>query len=97
MKSFQVIVTSSNTPLTIPLDARGGSTGIGATPAGAGNYTVAYSLTPLNQELTVNPHAITSMTTATTALAEELGPVTAIIVTLHSGTSVTIDVTQADR
>jgi hypothetical protein len=97
MKSFQVVVTSSNTPLTIPLDARGGSTGIGATPAGAGNYTITYSLTPLNQELTVNPHAITEMTAATTSIATALGPVTAIIATLNSGTSVTIDVTQADR
>ena len=97
MKTFQQVVTSGNSPLTIPLDARGGNIGIGATPAGAGNYTITYSLTPLNQSLTVNPHAITAMTTATTALTTELGPVTAIIVTLHSGTSVTIDVTQSDR
>lgn len=97
MKTFQQIVTSSNSPLTIPLDARGGNIGIGATPAGSGNYTVTYSLTPLNQGLTINPHAITAMTTATAALTTELGPVTAIVVTLHSGTSVTMDVTQSDR
>ena len=96
MKSFQKIVTSANSPLTIPMNDRGGPAGIGATPAGAGNYTVTFSLTPLNQGLTINPHAITSMTTATTALSEQLGPVTAIIVTLHSGTSVTMDLTQSD-
>jgi len=97
MKSFQIVVTSSNSPLTIPLDARGGNIGVGATPAGSGNYTVTYSLTPLNEGLTVNVHAITAMTTATTALTTELGPVTAIVVTLHSGTSVTMDLTQSDR
>lgn len=96
MKSFQKIVTSANTPLTIPLDERGGAVGLGATPSGAGNYTVTFSLTPLNQSLTINPHAITSMTTATTAQSEQLGPVTAIIVTLHSGTNVTIDLTQSN-
>ena len=96
MKSFQKFVTSGNSPLTIPLNARGGPAGIGATPAGAGNYTITYSLTPLEEDLTVNPHAITDMTTATTAQSIELGPVTAVIVTLHSGTSVTVDVTQSD-
>ena len=97
MKSFQIVVTSANSPLTIPLDARGGNTGIAATPAGAGNYTITFSLTPLNEGLTVNTHAITAMTAATTALTTESGPVTAIIVTLNSGTSVTIEVTQANR
>ena len=96
MKTFQQVVTSANSPLTIPIDARGGAIGIGATPAGAGNYTVTYSLTPLNQGLTVNVHAITAMTTATTALTTELGPVTSIVVTLHSGTSVTMDLTQSN-
>lgn len=96
MKSFQEIITSGDSPLTIPLNPRGGATGIGATPTGAGNYTITFSLTPLNENLTLNPHAITSMTAATTAQSEQLGPVTAVIVTLNSGTSVTVDLTQSD-
>lgn len=96
MKSIQHVVTSANTPLTIPLSPRGGAVGIGATPAGAGNYSIAFTLTPYSENLTVNPHAITAMTTATAALTTELGPVTGIIVTLHSGTSVTVDLTQSD-
>ena len=96
MKNFQKIVTSANTPLTIPLNQRGGAVGVGATPAGAGNYTITLVLTPLQEGLTLNPHAITDMTAATTAQSEQLGPVTAIIVTLNSGTSVTVDITQSD-
>ena len=96
MKSRQYIVTSANSPLTIPLDYRGGPSGIGATPAGAGDYTVEFSVTPLNENLTLNPHAITDMTASTTAQQVELGPATALIVTLNSGTSVTIDLTQSN-
>lgn len=96
MKSSQKIVTSANTPLTIPLDYRGGPMGIGATPAGAGNYTIEFSVTPTNESLTLNPHAITNMTAATTAQQVQMGPATALIVTLNSGTSVTVDLTQSD-
>ena len=96
MKSIQLIVTSAESPLTYPLSPRGGNVGIGATPAGAGNYTIAYSLTPLNEELTLNPHVITEMTAETAAVAVQVGPATALIVTLNSGTSVTVDLTQSD-
>ena len=96
MKSTQTLVTSSNSPATIPMNPRGGPSAVGATPAGAGNYTVTYAIAPAQEGLTLNPFAITSMTTATTAQNEELGPVTALIVTLHSGTSVTIDIAQSD-
>jgi len=96
MKSFQRIVTSGNSPLTIPLNSRGGPVGIGATPAGAGNYTIAFTNTPLNEGLTLNPHVITDMTAATTVQQIQLSPGTAIIVTLNSGTSVTVDLSQSD-
>lgn len=97
MKSQQILVTSANSPLTIPLDPRGGSTTFGATPAGAGNYTVEFSVTPLQQNLTLNTFAITDMTAATTPLSNQSGPVTALVVTLNSGTSVTIDLSQSDK
>ena len=96
MKSTQVIVTSANSPAVIPLNDRGGPRSIGATPAGAGNYTVEFTMTPQNEDLTNNTFPITAMTTATTALTTELGSVTAIVVTLHSGTSVTMDISQSD-
>ena len=96
MKSTQKVVTSANSPLTIPMNPRGGPTALGATPAGSGNYTVTFAIDPVQEGLTLNPFAITSMTTATTAQNEELGPVTALVVTLHSGTSVTIDLAQSD-
>ena len=96
MKSTQTVVTSANSPLTIPLNARGGPTALGATPAGSGNYTVTFAIAPVQEGLTLNPFAITNMTTATAAESIEFGPVSALIVTLHSGTSVTIDLSQSD-
>lgn len=96
MKSQQIIVTSSNSPVTFPFNERGGPRGIAATPAGAGNYTVTYTLTDLESGNTVNPIPITEMTTETAIASVEIGPVTGVIITLHSGTSVTVDLTQSD-
>lgn len=95
MKSRQFTVTSSNSPLTIPLSHRGGPTGIAATPTAA-TYTVNYTIAPLNEGATINEFAIAAMSGVTTAETAEIGPVTAIIVTLDSGTSVSIDVAQSD-
>lgn len=95
MKPHQITVTSSNSPLTIPLNPRGGLVGVGATPTAA-TYTVEFTLTPLQEGLTINPFAITAMTAATTPQSIEIGSATAIIVTLSSGTSVDIDVAQSD-
>ena len=96
MKSIQRIVTSGNSPLTIPLSPRGGPVGIGATPAGAGNYTIEFTLTPLNEGLTINPHEISTIISTAVVQQAQIGPVTALIVTLNSGTSVTVDLTQSD-
>ena len=95
MKTRQIIVTSSNSPVTIPLNPRGGPVGVGATPDSA-TYTVEMTLTPLEDGLTPNTFAITDMTAATTAQSAQIGPVTAVVVTLDSGTSVTMDITQSD-
>jgi len=96
MKSQQIVVTSGNSPVTFPLNERGGPRGVAATPAGAGNYTVTYTLTDLESGNTVNPIPITEMTAETAIAAVEVGPATGIIITLNSGTSVTVDVTQSD-
>ena len=96
MKAHQIVVTSANSPVTYPINDRGGSRGIAATPAGSGNYTVTFVLTPLEEGLTLNPIPIADMTTETAIASAQLGPATAIIITLHSGTSVTVDVTQSD-
>ena len=94
MKSVQHIITSGT--VVIPLNERGGPVGVGATPAGAGNYTIEFTLTPQNENLTNNTFPITDMTAATTAQQTQLGPASALIVTLNSGTSVTVDITQSD-
>ena len=95
MKPNQIIVTSSNSPKTIPLSPRGGPIGVGATPTAA-TYTVEFSLTPIQEGLTANTFPVSGMTAATTAQSAEISPVTAIVVTLDSGTSVTIDIAQSD-
>ena len=95
MKSRQIIVTSSNSPFTFPISHREGPTGLGVTPNSA-TYTVEFSLTPQNEGLTVNTFPIPDMTAATTAEQVQLLPVTAIIITLDSGTSVSVDIAQSD-
>ncbi len=96
MKSFQIIVTSSNSPLEIPLNPRGGDVAIGATPSGSGDYTVEFTITPQQQGLTNNYFPISIMTGVLTAEQQAIGPATAILVTLNSGTDVTIDLAQSD-
>ena len=95
MKPHQIIVTSSNSPLTIPLNPRGGPVSFGVTPTAA-TYTVEFTLIPLQIGLTPNTFAIAAMTAATTAQQTEAGAITSIIVTLDSGTSVTVDIVQSD-
>ena len=96
MKSFQKVVTSSNSPLVIPFNQRGGDVAFGATPSGAGDYTIEFTITPQNEGITKNHFPITDMTAATTAQQQGIGPATAIRVTLNSGTDVTIDIAQSD-
>ena len=96
MKSVQHIVTSSESPQLIVLNERGGVVGVGATPSGAGDYTVEFTLTPQNDGLVNNYFPITEMTAATTAQQVTLLPATALLVTLNSGTDVTLDITQSD-
>lgn len=95
MRSRQFIVTSSNSPFTLPLNPRGGRTGFAAIPNSA-TYTVEFTLTPLREGLAINTLAISNMTSATTNQQTGIGPVTALIITLDSGTSVTIDIAQSD-
>lgn len=96
MKSQQYIVTSENSPLTIPLNYRGGVVGVGAGPAGGGNYTAEFSMTPLDEGLTIITHAIANMAAATTIQQANIGPATALIVTLNSGSLVAVDLAQSD-
>lgn len=97
MRPKQTLVTSSNSPKTIPMNYRSGPVSILATPAGSGNYTIAFTTTDIfNSDLTPVYVNITSMTAATTAQNEELGTITAFRVTLNSGTSVQLDIAQSD-
>lgn len=97
MRPIQKLVTSANTPVIIPTSYRNGAISIVATPAGAGNYTIAFTTTNVfDSSLTPVWVDITAMTTATTTQNAELGTVTAIRATLHSGTSVELDIAQSD-
>ena len=95
MRSRQFVVTSSNSPFTIPLNPRGGETSFSAIPDSA-TYTVEFTITPLREGLNINSLAISNMTSATTDQSTAISSVTAIIVTLDSGTSVAIDIAQSD-
>lgn len=95
MRPKQKVVTSGNSPVVIPVDYTSRATSVVALPAGSGNYTVAYTCDNVwDSAVTPTYTNITAMTTATTQQTAELGPITALKITLHSGTSVTISVVQ---
>ncbi len=97
MRNKRHEITSNNSPKTIPMNWRGGSTSIITSPSGAGNYTVAFTTTPIQDaSLTPTYIDITSMTAATTDQSEEVGQITAFRITLNSGTSVAADIAQSD-
>ena len=98
MRPKTVTVTSSNTPYYIPVNWRGGDLGITATPAGSGNYDVAYTHESIAEGASgvTNWTDITDMSAATAAASKEVGPCTCLRITLNSGTSVTVDVVQND-
>jgi hypothetical protein len=94
MKPKQVIVTSGTT--IVPVDYSSRATSVVATPAGSGNYTVSYTVANLlASDITANYVEIADMTTATAEQTAELGPITALKIELHSGTSVTVDIAQS--
>lgn len=96
MRAKSVTVTSSNSPYYIPVNEYGGVLGVTATP-NSGNYDVAYTHErPSSYDFSAvaNWTDITGMSAATTAASVELGPAACLRVTLNSGTSVQVDVTQ---
>lgn len=99
MRPKTVTVTSSNSPYYIPMDWRGGSFGVTATPSGSGNYDVAYTTDSIAEGASgasVTWTDITDMSAATAAASKEVGPSTCIRITLNSGTDVTVGVVQSD-
>ena len=98
MRPKTFTVTTANTPYYLPVNWRGGAIGVTATPAGAGNYDVAYTHEPIGDGATgvTNWTDVTDMSAATAAASKELGPCTCLRVTLNSGTSVKVDFTQTD-
>lgn len=98
MRPKTVTVTSGNSPYYIPMDWRGGSFGVTATPTSA-NYDVAYTTDSIADGADGGSIAwtdITDMSAATAAASKEVGPSTCIRVTLNSGTSVAVAVVQSD-
>ena len=99
MRPKSVTVTSSNSPYYIPVNWRGGPIGITATP-NSGNYDVAYTNESIQDGAAnvTNWVDITDMSAATAQVGnKEIGPVTCLRITLNSGTSVTVDITQNDK
>jgi hypothetical protein len=97
MRPKQIIVTSGNSPVTIPVNWRSGESGIvTALPAGVGNYTVASSNDNVyDPSITPTYTNVVNMTAATAQVSQAYDTgITALKVTLHSGTSVTITVSQ---
>lgn len=97
MRPKSITVTTSNSPYYIPLNWRGGEVGVTATPNSA-NYDVAYTHEPIGSgAASVTDWVdITDMSAATAQASKEVGPNTCLRVTLNSGTSVKVDVTQRD-
>ncbi len=96
MRPKTVVVTSGES--YIPVNYRGGEIGVTATPAGSGNYDVAYT----HESISEGADAVTrwvdveDMSAATTVVSKAVKPATCLRVTLNSGTSVTVDITQSD-
>lgn len=97
MRPKSVTVTSGNSPYYLPLNWRGGTVGVNATPT-AGNYDVAYT----RENITGGAASVTNwidisgMSAATAAAQATVSSSTCLRITLNSGTSVTVDVTQSD-
>ncbi len=98
MRPKTITVTSGNSPFYFPLNYRGGEVGITATPAGSGDYDVAYTHEPIGEGAD-NVSAwvdADDMSAATDTVSKSLKPATALRITLNSGTSVTVDIVQSD-
>ncbi len=96
MRPKTITVTSGES--YVPVNYRGGEIGVTATPAGSGNYDVAYT----HESIADGADAVTrwvdveDMSAATTVVSKAVKPATCLRVTLNSGTSVTVDITQSD-
>ena len=98
MRPARYTVTSSNSPMTIPLNWMAGLASIIATPNGSGNYDVAYTNVDIT-DTTITPNwiDITDMSAATAQVGDKtLTSVTALRITLNSGTNVIVDLASAD-
>lgn len=94
-------VTSSNSPVYIPLNWRGDSAGVTATPNGSGNYDVAFTRElPSSYDFASDVTSWVDMSnmSAATAVQSEEVPVgaTCLRITLNSGTNVVVDLSQQD-
>lgn len=101
MRPKTITVTSGNSPYYIPVNWRGDSLGVTATPNGAGNYDVAYTRElPSSYDFASDASAwvdVSNMSAATAVQSEEI-PVgaTCLRITLNSGTNVVVDLSQQD-
>jgi hypothetical protein len=95
MRPKSVTVTSGNSPYYIPLSQRQGTTNVVATP-NSGNYDVAYTLESIGEGAASVTDWI-DVTNMSAATAQQTGTVTGatcLRITLNSGTSVKVDISQ---
>ena len=98
MRPKSITVTSSNSPYYLPVNWRGGDIGITATPAGSGNYDVAYTFESLGDGAAAVTDwvDVEDMSAATAVASKSIKPAATLRITLNSGTSVKVDIVQAD-
>lgn len=98
MRPKTVTVVDGNSPYYIPVNFRGGDIGITATPAGSGDYDVAYTRESIAEGASgvTSWTDITGMSAATAAAVATVTAATCLRITLNSGDSVTVDVAQSD-
>jgi len=97
MRPKRFVITSGLSPKVVPMSYRGGPSSIIASPSGSGNYDIAFTTVDIfDASLTPNWVDITGMSAATTDQDAEVGSVTALRITLNSGTDVTVDISQSD-
>jgi hypothetical protein len=95
MRPFEVTVTSSNSPKVIPMNYRGGKVGVILSPNSA-TYTVAFTNSDIQRDGSPIWYDDPDATSITTAYQSTYEPITALRITLNSGTSVNAEMSQSD-
>ena len=102
------IVDSTNSPKLVPVNWRGGTIGITATPSGGGNYTIEATMEDISPDQddvagsdgaqnVVDWVGIEDLVATGDQVRTLVGVCTALRITVNSGASVKVDVVQTDE